>query len=274
MKIKYKSGYTVEISNADAKKMTPTQIDAEARKAVRALVRNQSVTKKKTKDSVIKRNFSTQVGFFVTEIKNAIKNEDWKTLDKELLFVIRDMDADLEHDDYKDMYTSSQLKEVLKAYKNVYEALSKIKGISKYSALATDILEKYNELEVIFDVASEKEEVVNPVKVEVEDVPPFYDPTVSISVGGDYKHSRVEKGGRYKNQETLLLEFEGIVSSIQEDIDNPALARKFRKDELRKVIERYRTYVTIFKQAKLLKEANVIKRKVNELSFAWHLEIE
>ena len=112
-------------------------------------------------------------------------------------------------------------------------------------------------------------------KKETKDTPPpFYDPTVSISIETDYRKSNIERAGRHKDQEALKVEYPDVIASIEEDLDDPKRGKYFRKDELRKVTDEYYYIAKIYEDCGLVEEANEIIDKTNELYYnVWHLGV-
>lgn len=293
-------------------------------------------------DSTITRTFDPKVSFSIQNIKSAIKEGNQKSLDKEMWYFDRDINADLmEENDYVNMYTPTQLDLLMSKYKDVVTALKK--ASPNYDEKVKELEDKIAKLEEKFKLmkeetskkeevkeeVSKKEEVKEEPKVEekkVEEVkeekevkeepkvevepeikeekveetkteekveeikrpkfkflkkketkdtpPPFYDPTVSISIETDYRKSNIERAGRHKDQEALKVEYPDVIASIEEDLDDPKRGKYFRKDELRKVTDEYYYIAKIYEDCGLVEEANEIKDKTNELYYnVWHLGV-
>ena len=293
-------------------------------------------------DSTITRTFDPKVSFSIQNIKSAVKEGNQKSLDKELWYFDRDINADLmEENDYVNMYTPTQLNILIDKYKDVVTALKK--ASPNYDEKVKELEDKIAKLEEKFKLmkeetskkeevkeeVSKKEEVKEEPKVEekkVEEVkeekevkeepkvevepeikeekveetkteekveeikrpkfkflkkketkdtpPPFYDPTVSISIETDYRKSNIERAGRHKDQEALKVEYPDVIASIEEDLDDPKRGKYFRKDELRKVTDEYYYIAKIYEDCGLVEEANEIKDKTNELYYnVWHLGV-
>ena len=293
-------------------------------------------------DSTITRTFDPKVSFSIQNIKSAIKEGNQKSLDKEMWYFDRDINADLmEENDYVNMYTPTQLDLLMSKYKDVVTALKKASPnydekvkeledkIAKLEEKFKLIKEETSKKEEVKEEVSKKEEVKEEPKVEekkVEEVkeekevkeepkvevepeikeekveetkteekveeikrpkfkflkkketkdtpPPFYDPTVSISIETDYRKSNIERAGRHKDQEALKVEYPDVIASIEEDLDDPKRGKYFRKDELRKVTDEYYYIAKIYEDCGLVEEANEIKDKTNELYYnVWHLGV-
>lgn len=112
-------------------------------------------------------------------------------------------------------------------------------------------------------------------KKETKDVPPFYDPTVSIKMDVPYRKTVIERAGRHKEPEALKVEYPDIIESIDQDIADPGRVKYFRKDELRKVTDEYYYLGNIYRECGLTELADIIKQKTDELYYnVWHLGVQ
>ena len=332
MKIKFQNGLTVEVLENDG--VSNSETLERVRKAVKAYNEYKDCIDTLTKDSTMTRNFDPNVSFSIMNIKSAIKENNQKSLDKELWYFNRDLNTDLDEDnDYINMYTPVQLSTLISKYRDVVTALRKVSPT--YDDIANDIEDRINKLEVKFKLAAEqpkedevkeepkkeveeikveevteqpKEEVkveeepevkeeVKETKIETKeeveevkentpqfrfikkketkDVPPFYDPTVSIKMDVPYRKTVIERAGRHQEPEALKVEYPDVIESIEQDIADPGRVKYFRKDELKKVTDEYYYLGNIYRDCGLTELADIIKEKTDELYYhVWHLGVQ
>ena len=128
---------------------------------------------------------------------------------------------------------------------------------------------------VLFELAPK---TVNDSK-SVKDVPPYYDPSVTVGEAGTkYSASRVEKADRYNDITMLEVEFDGIIEDLEEyiqdttDFDDPNnVLHTYRKDELRQITAKYYELAKIYKKNGLNDKADSIKALTDTLYQRWHL---
>lgn len=145
MKIKFKDGITIEVS--DTKGKNQKEIIAEAKE-----IHNEFI-----KDAKLRRTFYTNTAFSATEIKEAIAEGDWRKLDKELKLLDRDIDADIRRNqNYTERYSKDQLKKIIKAYDDVVAQLRRIEDNETYANKANELEGKINTLKENWSINDSK----------------------------------------------------------------------------------------------------------------------
>lgn len=259
MKIKFKDGITIEVSDTEGSNVKDILKEAK------------EIHSEFVKDASLRRTFYTNVSFSATEIKEAIAEGNWRKLDKELRLLDRDIDADIRRNaNYTDRYSKDQLKKVIKAYSDVVAQLRRIEDNETYENKANEIEAKINTLKENWSINDSK---------SVNDVPPYYDPSVTVGEAGTkYSASRVEKADRYNDITMLEVEFDGIIEDLEEyiqdttDFDDPNnVLHTYRKDELRQITAKYYELAKIYKKNGLNDKADSIKALTDTLYQRWHL---
>lgn len=160
-------------------------------------------------DSTMTRTFDPNVSFSIQNIKSAIKEGNQKSLDKELWYVNRDIDTDLnEENDYVNMYTPTQLNILIDKYKDVVTALKKASPnydekvkeledkIAKLEEKFKLVKEEISKKEEVKEEVSKKEEVKEEPKVEekkVEEVKEEVKEEPEVKVEPEIKEEKVEE---------------------------------------------------------------------------------
>lgn len=112
MIVKFKNGYQVQIRDC-------------AGKSYKELI---EIAKKAVKDAVtLEKRIDTNTSFMPTKMKAAIAAEDQTMFDRELKFLMRDLDADLSqsHKNYPKVYRPEVLEKLLKQYEDAYYLVEK-----------------------------------------------------------------------------------------------------------------------------------------------------
>ncbi len=316
MKIKFKDGIVIEVSDTEGK--NTKEIVAEAKE----------IHKEFVKDAKLRRTFYTNTAFSATEIKEAIAEGDWRKLDKELKLLDRDIDTDIRRNqNYTERYSKDQLKKIIKAYADVVAQLRRIEDNETYANKANEIDAKINTLKENWSINDSKtvkdsliriknaedgcwyivdedtyEEVDGPYDTlratedagygnlpyeaprtddskTVKDVPPYYDPSVTVGeTATNYSASRVEKADRYNDITMLEEKVEGSIQDLEEysqdttDFNDPDnILHTYRKDELRTITSKYYDLAKIYKKNGLTEQADAIKALTDTLYQRWHL---
>lgn len=145
MKIKFKDGITIEVSDTEGK--NTKEVIAEAKE----------IHKEFVKDAKLRRTFYTNTAFSATEIKEAIAEGDWRKLDKELKLLDRDIDTDIRRNqNYTERYSKDQLKKIIKAYADVVAQLRRIEDNETYANKANEIEGKINTLKENWSINDSK----------------------------------------------------------------------------------------------------------------------
>lgn len=263
MKITFKDGIIIEVSEIE-----------EGRNKKEVIAEAKRIHKNFVKDAKVKRNFYTNTAFSLPKIKEAIAAQNWRSLNKELDLLSRDIDTDLSrNENYTERYSKDQLKKVIKDYQDVINELRRINNedvSAAYIVKSDEIEEKINHLKNHWNINDSK---------SVNDVPPYYDPSVTVGESGTrYSASRIEKADRYNDITILNAEFDGIIEDLEEYIqdttsyDDPEnILHKFRKDELRQITSKYYELANIYKKHDLNDQADAIKNLTDTLYYRWHL---
>lgn len=252
--------------NKDLKELNKWKEELEMQKSNTSdSCRTRSKLRKLSKDSTTTRKFNiNNATHAVRTIKTLIKNNDEKALKKEFFHLKRDIKADLDHEDYQDMYTAPQLREIVKEYNNLLDAFETC-GIDSIESEIADLRNDVNTIKNdVFNVKDSK---------RVGDVP-FEDPTVTISTDFRFSPTNISHYSRHKDRDALLLYYPDIIEDLEEDLADPERVRKFRKDELRNVIVTYRSVAKDYRRAELFEQAEEIESMTDELAKdVWHLEV-
>lgn len=281
MKIKFKNGYTVEVTDCEG--MSRGQIYKEAYDAMIATKRmNDS---KKVKDSHPEINYKSNMLSHISKLKSAIDKKtgevtDPKTLDYEIKNIEIDMDADLNHDTWYKKYHPEALEGIVNDYKKYIDVI-KYANDEKYINKANELENKLEEIKKVFKLSEEVEDAKD---IKIEDVP-VAEPTASYSLNFDpyVSTDNIDKANSYLTSrdrqqkaaavEILKNEFPALRENLENDIDQAEdFIETFNKDQLRIFMQTYENIINVYAAANMLAEAKTLKDLYNDLYYnALHL---
>ena len=261
-KIKFKNGYTAIIR--DSKNKSIKELYRDAKEAMDEVIKQQ--------DANYKLGPTTNVLAHSTKIKNAIdKNGEVvnpNLLDYEIKNIEIDMNADLNHSNYK-KYSKDVLDDIIATYEKLIDAVSKAKE-EKYQNKVNELKDKLEKIKVVFGLKED---------VKVEDVPPVADPTISYSLDPDPYFSAVNIGKaadwishRDKEKkngaiEILKNEYPALKQNLENDYNNAEeLIENYTKDDLREFMRIYLDYINVYADAGLSAEYSSLKEAYNKLN--------
>lgn len=191
MKIKFKDGIVIEVSDTEGK--NTKEIVAEAKE----------IHKEFVKDAKLRRTFYTNTAFSATEIKEAIAEGDWRKLDKELKLLDRDIDTDIRRNqNYTERYSKDQLKKIIKAYADVAAQLRRMTVDSDiWTAKANEIDAKINTLKENWSINDSKTVKDSLIRIKNEEDGCWYivDEDTYEEVDGPYDTLRATEDAGYGN---------------------------------------------------------------------------
>lgn len=140
MIIKFENGYTVTVDDSNG--VDSEKIVSEAKKAVDAVI--------KAKDAELTKVITPNVSFQITKLKEAYKNSDETAKNREVAYLMRDIEADLTHVNYPRAYTQAVLLNIIDKY------VEAEKAIAPYDEpLAKSIGEKIDKLKELWGLEKE-----------------------------------------------------------------------------------------------------------------------
>ena len=264
-KIKFKNGYTVEITDED--NVSKKEIIDEAYKAMKIT--------EKYNDSTFSITPKSNMLAHISKITESIKKGevvDPKQLDYEIRNIELDMDADLNHDKWYKKFHPTALRNIINDYQKLIDEIAKADD-DKYQEKVKELSDKLSQIKEIFKLFDEVEDI------RIEDVP-IAEPTMSYSLKPDpyFSVENISKALQWleskdsikKNsaKKILLNEYDALKENMENDIKNSEeFITEFNKEQLKEFMHLYLDYMNVYLIAGLNGEYQTLKELYNKLYY-------